>query len=798
MMEHGDTGLHLRAIRKALADGNAAVMVGSGFSRNADGGDQLATWPQLAELLWRELNPTDKPSGPFSAGQITQLAEQYALVFSPPALENFLKREVPDDKVSPGDLHDQLLRLPWSDIFTTNYDTLLERAAEKDIGRAHYTISCREDIPQSKVLNRRRIVKLHGSFPSLRPFIFTEEDYRRYPEKFAPFVNMVRQSLLENVFCLVGFSGDDPNFLNWIGWIRDMLDKHALPIYLFVTKEPTIGLRRLLESRRITTVVLPSSNQGDHEDYRSRYAELFRILATPLKPNDAEWTASLQLPKEFRTVIVETNDERIARLLSVVPNLRQLRKRYPGWLIAPSTVRTNLHRRLQELPISLEAKILYDKTSGRSGLVRIVLIDQYAWYQEVLLQCLNDSLAEIALELLRDTRSFQNGTMFDGEKEDLKRIGVTSLKEVQKSWRDLGLALLRWARQELHEARFEEIKKLLFDTFVSDQDIDDELTHETILFALYSGERDEARRLLLDWSLRTSDAYMGIRKGALLAEVEEGVVGLSVSIDALQSLRRRQKLHPDNARYLSEEAWANYIVQRQHDAMGFAAPESIDTRGYEAIGQRLADLAGKGFDVQAEIREIAADLNSEAQPLSTPHALKQRFDLGKYIPSYGMDSGFSLNKKVSAAFAWLSLSDRVGLAPRMNRVSFDITSYTQAAWWLQNFDSPQRVLSVAIRTLNKKVLDPKDDTKPPHMSGWLTRFQIAKSEPPRLHRRLPILRRWSHDEAKIFQRSPRARRAHGARASARPSVGMGYDPVGGRQARLHAADAAQLGAQGTG
>ena len=70
---------------------------------------------------------------------------------------------------------------------------------------------------------RPRIAKLHGSFPSNRPFIFTEEDYRTYPRRFAAFVNLVQQSMMENVFCLLGFSGDDPNFLYWTGWVRDHL-----------------------------------------------------------------------------------------------------------------------------------------------------------------------------------------------------------------------------------------------------------------------------------------------------------------------------------------------------------------------------------------------------------------------------------------------------------------------------------------------------------------------------------------------------------------------------------------------
>lgn len=242
MTTDSESLIHLNALRNAFANGNVAVMVGAGFSRNAQGGDQLMMWPDLARILWQELNPTGSTAG-FSTALVTQLGEQYARVFSPSALESLLKRLIPDEKVSPGALHERFVQLPWAEIFTTNYDTLIERAAEGIVERAHYTVTCREDIPQSKILGRRRIVKLHGSFPSQRPFIFTEEDYRQYPAKFAPFVNLVRQSLLENVFCLIGFSGDDPNFLHWIGWVRDMLDKHALPIYMFVGQDAPIGQR---------------------------------------------------------------------------------------------------------------------------------------------------------------------------------------------------------------------------------------------------------------------------------------------------------------------------------------------------------------------------------------------------------------------------------------------------------------------------------------------------------------------------------------------------------------------------
>ncbi|MES2363051.1 MAG: SIR2 family protein [Pseudomonadota bacterium] len=162
-MSNDENAIHFGAIRQAFSNNNAAVMVGAGFSRNAEGGDSLATWPMVGKALWEALNP-DTKEAVFSTGMVTQLGEQYARVFSVPALENLLKQLIPDDKVAPGLLHDQLLKLPWSEIFTTNYDTLLERAAEKILDRAHFTVASREDIPLSKILDRRRIVKLHGSF----------------------------------------------------------------------------------------------------------------------------------------------------------------------------------------------------------------------------------------------------------------------------------------------------------------------------------------------------------------------------------------------------------------------------------------------------------------------------------------------------------------------------------------------------------------------------------------------------------------------------------------------------------
>lgn len=83
----------------------------------------------------------------------------------------------------------------------------------------------------------KNIYKLHGSLrlhgedaygfdgDKHCQYIITEEDYHDYPMKHELFVNLMKISLLKGAFCLIGFSGDDPNFLSWISWVKNVLEQ---------------------------------------------------------------------------------------------------------------------------------------------------------------------------------------------------------------------------------------------------------------------------------------------------------------------------------------------------------------------------------------------------------------------------------------------------------------------------------------------------------------------------------------------------------------------------------------------
>lgn len=168
-----DLKIHLERIKEALKNGCAAVMVGAGFSKNAINGHLMPDWGELAKKL--DLSENKRES--LGSRDILRLAEEYEVLLGPNALQDFIKENIPNNKVvKPGKIHKLLLGLNWCDVFTTNYDTLLE-----DVDNGEYrTIRTIQDLPHSGKSQRKRIIKLHGSIPlgstrflwELRRFLF--------------------------------------------------------------------------------------------------------------------------------------------------------------------------------------------------------------------------------------------------------------------------------------------------------------------------------------------------------------------------------------------------------------------------------------------------------------------------------------------------------------------------------------------------------------------------------------------------------------------------------------------------
>ena len=312
--------MKLDHIKRYLDEGKAAALIGAGFSKNARMPEaaEMKDWNALGIEFYKRLFGEPKPEDLLFQNPIN-LATQVEASFGRHELDNMIQQSLPDDVIVPSQLHVDLLNLGWHDLFTTNYDTLLERAC---LDADHpYNIVYNKDTLLYSI--SPRIIKLHGSFPNIRPYIITEDDYRIYPQRYPEFVNTVRQSLIENLFCLIGFSGDDPNFKSWLGWLRDVMGQQISPVY-FITYDNNLhdSRRNLLTKQKLEVLNLHDLQQVEG------IQDAFDFFFTYLKyENNSLWRGKLH----GRLDKIEDAD----KIRQLTEEMANVRSRYPRWLVLP-------------------------------------------------------------------------------------------------------------------------------------------------------------------------------------------------------------------------------------------------------------------------------------------------------------------------------------------------------------------------------------------------------------------------------------------------------------------------------
>jgi len=108
--------------------------------------------------------------------------------------------------------------------------------------------------------HQNNIIKLHGSLRTANErseakfgfsgdlftqYIISKEHYNSYEDKHSAFMHLMRISLLQESFCLIGFSGDDPNFKAWLTWVKSIISRNKI-------KEPKVYFIDLNDGTTLT------------------------------------------------------------------------------------------------------------------------------------------------------------------------------------------------------------------------------------------------------------------------------------------------------------------------------------------------------------------------------------------------------------------------------------------------------------------------------------------------------------------------------------------------------------------
>ena len=569
-----DGQIHMNHIREALWDDStngAVVLLGAGFSRNAlvrpPAEGRLPLWSDIARSLKRKLTSRARcgeASEAVPAEAIPRLAQDYEAAFGRPELHRHLRDAIRDDEFLPGPVHERLMALPWRDVLTTNWDTLLERTNDNLSSRHYRVISCVEDIPLAR---SPRIVKLHGSLPCQFPLILTEEDYRRYPIDFAAFVNMVQQAMLESVLCLIGFSGDDPNFLAWHGWVRDNLGSHAWKLYLIGWHNLTPQRRQMLEARNVIPIDLarhPKAHLWPEQD-RHRLANEW-VLSTLEhgRPYDlSDWPEPRQDSPDIEPVLqpvstsvsatptrepspspgksgnqVATREE-LAKVTRVWAHNRVL---YPGWLAVPNSRRYSLLHSTDEWEGPMLGAV---STSIFTERLRVAY--EIVWRRSILLDPPSDPLRKACQKLVDEA-----------EAPDLFRHGIHDADPQNPTswvqWRTLVRFLLPDARLRFDQSEFDRLLSLLEPFQSKDPQVSHIWHHERALWAAYSLDHATLGSVLDDWSVGGADLVWSMRKASLLLEIHDQDAAEAMLGEALKKLAERTD-RDQHIASSSREAW---------------------------------------------------------------------------------------------------------------------------------------------------------------------------------------------------------------------------------------------------
>ena len=678
---------HINQVRDALwqRSGRASVMIGSGFSRNAlkrrpDAQDP-PLWQEVAKAVYKKLYPQSDNRGALTLAEasstsgLLRLAQEYKSVFGEDDLHRFIKQVVRDEDFVPGEMHKRLLRLPWRDVFTTNWDTLLEKTRSFVADRSYSVVRNKNEIPLAA---QPRLVKLHGSLPALS-LIFTEEDYRTYPTEFAPFVNTVQQAMMETAFCLIGFSGDDPNFLEWSGWVRDNLGASAPKIYLAGWLELSSHRRRMLEDRNVVPIDLAHHPKASKwpEHLRHQYAmEWILHTLERGRPYDvSEWPKPSSRPHLSVSEDLQPVEEVFSNIPKDEPELgtdnsgnvsvihtpssgeqrgtektlvkktldiwKHNRKLYPGWLIAPNDVRF----RLSWYTDVWEEHIL-SVISKYEPIERLKAIRELIWRREIVLDPIYSNLEELAQKTL-DEINCQDRTIND--------VADTNIEwgEVRDAWRNIALALVTAARLQFDRDVFDKRLKALEPFRQDHPDVDQRIHHEQCLWAIYSLDFEALEKLLGVWRTGGCDSVWMVRKAALLIETNRNDDAVQLINRALTTIRE----NPGDDRSVagpSREGWALWLALPFEKEFGGSSENRVDT---PPVSQRWRELAHLKCDARAELHAY-----TEAIKGGIENKEKLSFDLGVPPNREILLSNTQRNQQITA-YRVVRLIEVAGLIP---------------------------------------------------------------------------------------------------------------------------------------
>ena len=216
-----------RIIRKAMKDNQLVLFVGAGASVSAG----MPTWSRAVKTIAGHLG-IDSENAPPDNLRIPQY------YYNARGKKEYtqLMREIfcHGARLQKQPVHDRIIEFNTRTIITTNYDHLIEMAAE-DNSEVIQVVSKDSDLPYRK--SGKELIKMHGDFENDN-FVLKEDDYLEYSVNFRLIENYVKSIIGTKVILFLGYSFNDPDVKQIFSWVKGILGGDFQRAYLIESSRP--------------------------------------------------------------------------------------------------------------------------------------------------------------------------------------------------------------------------------------------------------------------------------------------------------------------------------------------------------------------------------------------------------------------------------------------------------------------------------------------------------------------------------------------------------------------------------
>ena len=193
----------------ALAEGQAVLVLGPGFSHGVAGVDWVAAFETMRSRVsdatgWDALSPMDRVQLFIETHGRERLEVELAGLLPSAAV---LRAQVTD-------VHKTLLGLPCPIIVTTTWDGLVEATLD-ELDHPYHVIADDDDV-ESMLARRdgaRLVVKMHGDPLAQDPVVICRDDHRAYGDRRPQTLALLHRLAAERALLLYGHSYEEPGFL---------------------------------------------------------------------------------------------------------------------------------------------------------------------------------------------------------------------------------------------------------------------------------------------------------------------------------------------------------------------------------------------------------------------------------------------------------------------------------------------------------------------------------------------------------------------------------------------------------